>query len=273
MADRITDYAVNSARWLSLEDFDGEVWKDVVSWEDYYLVSNFGRVKSKIRLGAKGIILKQQSDKYGYYKVHLSCVTHKKVASVHRLVALAFLPNPNKYPSINHKDENKGNNCVWNLEWCTVAYNDGYGTRNIKCAMAQRNDKGRSKPVVCYNRNKEFVAYYPSIAEAQRHTGIHKASISRACRNGGGHSNGYLWFWANQTDNVQTNKSISREEQKRKVVQLSLNNEFIAEYPSLNEAAKVTGINVGNIGKCCKHHHAHSRAGKYRWLYKDEYTA
>ncbi len=175
------------------------------------------------------------------------------------------------FPSINHKDENKQNNCVWNIEFCTVAYNDRYGTRNMKCAMAQKNDKGRSKPVVCYNRNKEFVAYYPSVSEAQRIKKIHKASISRACRNGGGHSGGYLWFWAEQAKNVEWNKSKSRNEYKRAVVQLSLDDVFIAEYTSIFEASKTTGIQYANIGKCCRHHHAHSRAGKYKWLYKEEY--
>ena len=271
MADKITYYAVNSARWLSLEDFEGEIWKDVPDWENFYLVSNFGRVKSKIRPKSRGIILKQQLNKDSYYTVHLSCPTHKKLVTVHRLVATAFLPNPDNLPSINHKDENKQNNCVWNIEFCTIAYNDRYGTRNIKCSMAQKNDKRRSKPVVCYNRNKEFLAYYPSIAEAQRHTGIHKASISRVCRNGGGHSGGYLWFWANQSNNVHENKSKNRAEQKRAVVQLSLDGVYIAEYPSIYEAYKATGIQYANIGKCCKHHHAHSRAGKFRWLYKEEY--
>lgn len=111
-----------------------EIWKPVVGYEGLYEVSNLGRVKS---LGNtrkcsrfKGIvtIMKQEVSKVGYYRVSLRKEGKYKHWGVHRLVAIAFLPNPNNLPVVNHKDENPKNNCVDNLEWCTQQYNITYGT-------------------------------------------------------------------------------------------------------------------------------------------------
>ena len=118
-----------------------EIWRPIVGYEGLYEVSNTGRVRSldryvkcdyeKYRLH-KGKVLSPGKDKDGYLSVVLSCNgKHKKIA-VHRLVAQAFIPNPDDLPIINHKDEDKTNNRVDNLEWCTVKYNMNYGTRNIR---------------------------------------------------------------------------------------------------------------------------------------------
>lgn len=101
-----------------------EVWKDIEGYEGLYQVSNMGRVKSLI----KGIILKQWTDKDGYRQVGLL----KKTFKVHRLVAKAFIENPDDLPLVNHKDENKANNNITNLEWCTNEYNLSYGTARKK---------------------------------------------------------------------------------------------------------------------------------------------
>ena len=99
--------------------------KKIKDFENYYIYSD-GRVQNC----NTNHFLKYTSDKSGYLKVRLYKDKHQHTLLVHRLVALAFLPNPNNYPQVNHKDENKHNNDVSNLEWCTVKYNANYGTRN-----------------------------------------------------------------------------------------------------------------------------------------------
>ena len=110
------------------------VWKDVVGYEGLYQVNNIGEVRSVDRLvnccggertvGAR--VLKQSRVHYGYPAVRLCRNNICKTFLVHRLVAEAFIPNPNKLPCINHKDANPKNNCIDNLEWCTHKYNSNY---------------------------------------------------------------------------------------------------------------------------------------------------
>ena len=119
-----------------------EIWKDIEGYEGLYQVSNLGRVRSLDRVvirphpkdkhlceyKIKGRILVQLPLTSGYLFVHLHKEQMHIQATVHRLVAMAFVPNPHNYPCINHKDENKHNNFVSNLEWCTSSYNKRYGT-------------------------------------------------------------------------------------------------------------------------------------------------
>lgn len=121
-----------------------EIWKDVSGYEGLYQISNKGRIKSFIN--NKGIcrekILKLVLKKTGYLQITLHKNKQQKVFRVHKLVALAFLPNPNNLPFINHKDENKSNNCVDNLEWCDEKYNVNYGTCRQKISESQKGEKG-----------------------------------------------------------------------------------------------------------------------------------
>ena len=107
-----------------------EIWKDIKEYEGLYQISNFGRVKS---LHGKEKFLKLHLKPDGYMQVVL-CKNYKTTSRlVHRFVAEAFVPNPNNLVQVNHKDENKTNNYVENLEWCTPSYNVNYGTRNKQC--------------------------------------------------------------------------------------------------------------------------------------------
>lgn len=126
-----------------------EIWRDIKGYESLYQVSNLGRVKSLARKVIKKNyvsfkkerILKQQTDRYGYKKVILQRNYQIKTFSIHRLVAEAFLENPYNLPQINHKDENKENNCVLNLEYCDSKYNNNYGTRNIRVSETMKKKK------------------------------------------------------------------------------------------------------------------------------------
>lgn len=129
-----------------------EVWKDIECYEGYYQISNLGNVRSLDRyipvrnsIGRrfiKGRIVPQQKriarGEEGYCTVSLSKFGKNTLFLVHRLVAKAFIPNPNNFPDVNHKDEDKHNNHVSNLEWCTTKYNNTYGTARERSAAKTR---------------------------------------------------------------------------------------------------------------------------------------
>ena len=131
-----------------------EIWKDIPEYEGLYQASNLGNIKVLNRVVNSGIknnktvirkgkLLKQRINQ-GYYEVALSKDNKKRFFKVHRLIAMTFIPNSNNFPSINHKDENKLNNCVNNLEWCSVKYNCNYGTRNSKICNKTSFRKGHT---------------------------------------------------------------------------------------------------------------------------------
>lgn len=118
-----------------------EEWRPIEGYEGLYEVSSYGRVRSLDRYVRtcyeayklqKGKILSPAKDKFGYLKVVLNCNGKHKTINVHRLVAEAFIPNPDNFPQVNHRDEDKTNNIVDNLEWCDAKYNISYGSRNIR---------------------------------------------------------------------------------------------------------------------------------------------
>ena len=147
-----------------------EVWKDIKGYEGLYQISNTGKVKGLKR----NKVLKPILQRSGYYYVDLQ----RKRRLVHRLVAEAFIDNPDNLPEVNHKDENKLNNSVENLEWCDSKYNANYGTRN----------KRRGKPIQCI----ETGIIYWGAREMERQLGIKHNNIAEAIRNGT-RAGGYHW--------------------------------------------------------------------------------
>lgn len=174
-----------------------EVWRDVVGFEGKYMVSNDGRVKSLsyMRTGVERE-LKQQTDKDGYKTVCIGGSPKK----VHRLVALAFIPNPSDLPMINHKDENKTNNNVDNLEWCDSTYNNNYSDRveraskTNKTSLLMSNSKFKSKPIFCHENNKIYI----SQTQASKELNINDGNIGKVARGLYKHTHNYTFSYPTQ---------------------------------------------------------------------------
>lgn len=155
-------------------------------------MSNLGRVKSLHKKGggclvkSKQGILKQVFYK-GYNSVKLRKDGKYRQFQVHRLVAKAFIPNPNNLPFVNHIDENGVNNFATNLEWCTHQYNINYGERTQKVI------RKLSKAISQYTRDGVLVQTFSSLHEAWRCTGVSIAHICNVCKGERNHAGGYIW--------------------------------------------------------------------------------
>lgn len=178
-----------------------ETRKDIKGYEGHYQVSNMGNVRSMTKKvntkgGKKAIkhgkILKQTRKSKGYLAVNLSKNGKSRSYEVQRLVAPAFIQNPNNYPCVNHIDENKENNTVANLEWCTYKYNNIYGDRNRKSSESRINGK-LSKPVYMCDVDGNILQEFPSIAEVKRSFGYDSAKISLVARGERKTAYGYTW--------------------------------------------------------------------------------
>lgn len=170
-----------------------EKFLEIRGYEGLYQISNYGRVKS---LGngksnrSKMQILKPGKDRGGYLHVVLCKDRKPKGFLVHRLVAEHFIPNPSNLPEINHKDENKENNCVDNLEWCDTKYNINYGTRTEKC----------SKKVYQYTKSGEFVREWKSFISIKREKGFNHSIIWRCCNGKCKSAYNYIWTYERRVE-------------------------------------------------------------------------
>ena len=162
-----------------------EHWKPIAGY-DGYEVSSLGRVRSMKHKKVK--ILKPGNAGYGYLAVNLCKNGKVKYMKVHRLVAEAFIPNPQNLETVNHIDEDKTNNNVNNLEWMTQADNNRYGTRIARC----------SKQVQMFDKSTgELLATFPSIKEAELQTGISSGNICSCCNgNRDKSAGGFVWKYA-----------------------------------------------------------------------------
>lgn len=147
-------------------------WKDIEGYEGLYQVSNLGRVHSLYR----NIILKGSEDIWGYIKVTLYKDGSPSIKTVHRLVAQAFIPNPENKPEVNHIDEDKTNNNVSNLEWSTRKDNLNHGTRN------ERISKSNSIQILAINLKTGESKEYYSTKECARQLGLDKSNITHVLK-------------------------------------------------------------------------------------------
>ena len=168
-----------------------EIWRDVVGYEGLYQVSNLGRVKSlNYHIYGKERILKPGNSSGGYFVVSLCKNSKRKPFYIHRLVATAFIPNPNNKPEVNNKDENKTNNRVDNLEWMTSKENINFGTHNERIA------RSLSKSVLQFAKNGEFVKEWQSIHQIERDLGFSPGNISQCCNGKLKTAYNFIWKFA-----------------------------------------------------------------------------
>lgn len=177
-----------------------EIWKDIDDYEGFYQVSNLGRVRSLdnwIWNGTgfflkPGKVLIPRKTKTGYLRVQLK----GKDFYIHRLVATTFIDNPLNFPQVNHKDENKANNEVSNLEWCTCAYNNSYGSRMKKIACALKGKTINNKAIYCLNKKGKLLYIFNSAIEASKYFNIDNSGICKAANKKLTTYGGFMWGWA-----------------------------------------------------------------------------
>ena len=169
-----------------------EEWKDIKNLEGLYQVSNLGRILSLNYLHTgKSKLLKPVKTKKGYLTVQLYKNGKRKMCSVHRLVAETFLPNPDNLPQVNHKDEDKTNNRVDNLEWCDNKYNINYGTHNERISKTMTNGKS-SKPVLQFSLTGDFIREWESTQECGRN-GFNQGNVWSCCQGKLKQYKGFKW--------------------------------------------------------------------------------
>ena len=185
-----------------------EIWKEIDGYP-YYYVSNIGRVKSVFRNKEK-ILTPREYKKFGYLFVNLYDRSFKMHSiKIHRLVANAFIPNPDNLPQVNHKDENKANNHVSNLEWCTAKYNLTYNDLQKRQHLLQKRKIG------AFDSNLVLVNTFPSVTDAAEHiyslgkTKTVRSAICNICcaanKQKTKENYGYLWRYlepSHRKDNV-----------------------------------------------------------------------
>lgn len=259
---------------------EGEEWRDVVGFEGLYKVSSHGRVWSVVRRNPAngtlvgGALLTNRIDYRGRMTTPLRGADGKnKNAVTARLVAMAFIPNPNNLPQVNHKDENPLNNVVENLEWCTAKYNCNYGTRTQRMIDKQR------MAVLQYTLKGTFVKEHRSMNEAARELGVDAGHISDVCNGKRRWAYGFFWRYKDdalyeeakqritkkiEQSNIARKINMSKSLGKR-VRQYTLDGKFIKEYTSSRYASEETGIKRPYISMAATG--KKESAGGYVWKY------
>lgn len=187
-----------------------EEWKDIKDYEGLYQISNLGRIKSlkrykknhsKTQMIEEKILL-PHSTRTGYICVCLCKDAKPKQKTIHRLVAEAFIPNPENKEEVNHIDGDKTNNRVENLEWCTRCENIQHSFKNgfhkLSSERIEKLMKSCIKKVNQYSKQGEFIKTWESIAQAGRELNINHASISACCKGKLKTSGKYIWEYADK---------------------------------------------------------------------------
>jgi hypothetical protein len=223
-----------------------EVWKDIEGYEGLYEASNIGRLRRKGSVNVR----KFGDNGHGYKHVPLSKNNIIKNHYVHRIIATAFIPNPNNKATVNHKNGNKSDNHVENLEWATQSENSKHGFDTGLIVQNKGRDNPTSKPVRQYSLNGEFIMDFDSLTDAGKKLGITTFTIGQAAVGKYKQAGGYQWRFIK--DNIPKLPSIGKKGNGEKaVMQFTKDGRFIAEFESMNEAYRKTGISQQGISNVC----------------------
>lgn len=185
------------------KQIEEEIWADIKGYEGYYKISTYGNVMSlNYNHTGKSKLMQPTIDKDGYERIGFSVNGKKKYFYIHRLVAIAFIKNPNNLPKINHKDMSPDlknnipvNNHVENLEWCTNQYNNTYGDRieKAKQTKKEKNSYGAGKTVYQYDLNGNLIKIWNSVMDIQRTLGFGESGIRGCCYGRLKKCYGFIW--------------------------------------------------------------------------------
>lgn len=243
---------------------ENEIWKPVVGYEGLYEVSNLGNVRSvRWRGGYMTHDIYRRVNGNGYYDVVLVRDKTIKYATIHRLVAQAFIPNTEGKRCVDHIDGNRLNNRVENLRWCTHKENANNPISRKRQSIAQRDEmkkkweKGRcdrlKKPVLQYTLEGEFVARWDSAADAARAHLMEgkrlysvEGKITQCCRCEARRTLGYLWIYEGDEDVLSG--LIDKNKRPRSIrVKMKFQDGHVEEFDSINKAARATGMQNSTI--------------------------
>ena len=234
------------------------MWKEIKE-SNNYLVNENGCVKRKWN----DKILTQSKQANGYLTVGINLGDKYKRCYVHRLVAETFLPNPDNLSDVNHKDYNKENNCVSNLEWCNrsnnLKHSYNHSNREHMRQLAATNHKKMKKTVSQYSLTGELIATYNSLSEAADTTGIAMQNISAVTRGERSSAGGFKWV----RDDIGAIDFKQKRSRFTAVQQFDLNDNPIASFNSIAEAARETGISAKGISEVCRGRN--KTAGNFKW--------
>lgn len=221
-------------------------WKPI--FDGLYLISDTGKVFST----RTERILRPSWNKDGYARIEINIDGDATKYFVHRMVAEAFIPNPDNLPIVNHKDENTSNNCADNLEWCTYKYNSNYGTaverRLLHRVYETGGDHPRAKAVYCYDLDGNLLAEYDSVASAAKATGFNRKSISKACSGGLKKYMERVWSYDNH---FHYDDHKHYENRSGTVFMYDLAGNLIKEYNSPDEM-RADGLSPANVNRVCR---------------------
>lgn len=240
------------------EKMEEEIWKDIEGYNGMYRISNLGNVYSKYI----NRNLKPGKTQDGYLYVMLRKNKKQKIHLIHRLIATYFIPNPDNLPIINHKDENKTNNSIDNLEWCTYTYNNTYNDVHKNRALQI------SERVFAYNQNGDMVYDYYSAREAARQLGYNNGNISLCCSGNIYTYKNLVWSYSpltkeevierfqksrNTRYNYKNNTALSKP-----VNMFDMSHNFIRQYPSTQEGGRDLHISPSLIAGVCRGEHQYT---------------
>ena len=161
-----------------------EEWRNIEGYDGRYQISNLGNVRATdFNHTGKVKVMRISIGTHGYPQISLSKNNKKKTFKIHKLVADAFIPNPFNLPDVNHRDENKQNNCASNLERCTKAYNNRYGTRILRTSQEFRQ----------YDLSGNLIRIWKSGKDIEREEGYDRRHINRCCNGRRPTAYGYIW--------------------------------------------------------------------------------
>lgn len=247
-----------------------ELWKSIKNYEGLYEISNYGHIRSLDRYVIdkgkksfrKGTNISICKNEHGYKYVTLYKDGKQKHKYLHRLVAEAFIDNPNNYPEVNHLDFDKSNNYVTNLEWCSKRCNMNHAHINGKLSNKQNNI-----PIIKIGLDGTVLEKYPSFVIAAESVKGIPQNISQCCNHKTMSVYGYYWEYDDgnydigsilDIDNRKIIKSKGRTSKPVAKIDMKTN-KVIAIYPSMKSAGEDNHCQSNYIGKCCN-----GRIGEYR---------